>query len=311
MTFGERYLREPTPEDVQRLLQENADRGFPGMLGSVDCMQWPWKNYPVDWQGSYWGKDKESSFALEAVASYDLWFWHAFFGMPGSNNDLNVLAHSPLFDNMLKGVAPSCNYVINGHQYNMGYFLADGIYPKLTAIVQDFSQTLDIPDYVRFNKYQMDKRKDVERAFGVLQELHLQLRDDLVKHIVARPGRGGHAGDISSLEGSDMENVDLPSSEGDYEDTNLDEEVVPGQNEDGAFVYYGDYNDQIPDDIEHAVEYEHDGDGDEDDYDDYEEDKEDDSDDEEYDSYDDVTYNDAGIMMMMMLRHKMYFIVVF
>ncbi|XP_026459413.1 uncharacterized protein LOC113360079 [Papaver somniferum] len=28
MTFGERYLREPTPKDVQRLLQENADRGF-------------------------------------------------------------------------------------------------------------------------------------------------------------------------------------------------------------------------------------------------------------------------------------------
>ncbi|XP_026428948.1 uncharacterized protein LOC113324882 [Papaver somniferum] len=39
MTFGERYLREPTPEDVQRLLAENADRGFPGMLGGVDCMQ--------------------------------------------------------------------------------------------------------------------------------------------------------------------------------------------------------------------------------------------------------------------------------
>ncbi|XP_026434053.1 uncharacterized protein LOC113331575 [Papaver somniferum] len=157
-----------TRTDVQRLLAENADRGFPGMLGSVDCMQWPWKNCTVAWQGTYRGKDKESSFVLEAVASYDLWFWHAFSGMPGSNNDLNVLAHSPLFDNMLKGVAPPCNYVINGHQYNMVYFLADGIYPKLTTIVQAFSQTLDIPDFVRFNKYQMAKRKDVERAFGVL-----------------------------------------------------------------------------------------------------------------------------------------------
>ncbi|XP_026420013.1 uncharacterized protein LOC113315993 [Papaver somniferum] len=39
MTFGERYLREPTPEDVHRFLQENADQCFPGMLGSVDCMQ--------------------------------------------------------------------------------------------------------------------------------------------------------------------------------------------------------------------------------------------------------------------------------
>ncbi|XP_026410590.1 uncharacterized protein LOC113305804 [Papaver somniferum] len=108
MTFGERYLREPTPEDVQRLLAENAERGFPGMLGSIDCMQWPWKKCLVALQGTYRGKDKHSSLVLEAVASYDLWFWHDFFGMPGSNNDLNVLAHSPFFDNMLKGVAPPC-----------------------------------------------------------------------------------------------------------------------------------------------------------------------------------------------------------
>ncbi|XP_026417316.1 uncharacterized protein LOC113312796 [Papaver somniferum] len=149
----------------------------------------------------------------------------------------------------------------------MGYFLADGIYTKFITIVQAFSQTLEIPEYVRSNKYQMAKRKDVERAFGVLQgkfrivgspckywqqsdlnlimkcclilhnmiieherrdtdwgrvslvpipeptnngrvfmsslknlEMHLQLRNDLVKHIVARPGRGGQAGDLSSLE---------------------------------------------------------------------------------------------------------------
>ncbi|XP_026396680.1 uncharacterized protein LOC113291350 [Papaver somniferum] len=142
MTFGERYLRQPTPEDVQRLLDENAERGFPGMLGSVDCMQWPWKNFPVAWRGVYQGKEKESTMVLEEVSSYDLWFWHVFFGMPGSNNDLNVLAHSHLFDNMLKGVAPPCNYVINGHQYNMGYFLADGIYPKLTTIVQAFKSDI-------------------------------------------------------------------------------------------------------------------------------------------------------------------------
>ena len=23
--------------------------------------------------------------------SFDLWIWHAFFGLPGSNNDINVL----------------------------------------------------------------------------------------------------------------------------------------------------------------------------------------------------------------------------
>lgn len=36
--FSERYLRSPTPEDVSRLLNISQQRGFPGMLGSLDCM---------------------------------------------------------------------------------------------------------------------------------------------------------------------------------------------------------------------------------------------------------------------------------
>ncbi|KAL3337867.1 hypothetical protein AABB24_030157 [Solanum stoloniferum] len=38
--FGERYLRSPTPNDVARLLHIGEQRGFPGMLGSLDCMHW-------------------------------------------------------------------------------------------------------------------------------------------------------------------------------------------------------------------------------------------------------------------------------
>jgi hypothetical protein len=44
--FGEYYLREPNMDDTARLLSINESRGFPRMLGSIECMHWQWKNYP-------------------------------------------------------------------------------------------------------------------------------------------------------------------------------------------------------------------------------------------------------------------------
>jgi len=86
--FGEEYLRSPTLVDVARLLQEGERRGFSGMLGSIDCMHWEWRNCPTAWKGMFIGRGKHPSMILEAVASHDLWIWHAYFGLPGSCNDI-------------------------------------------------------------------------------------------------------------------------------------------------------------------------------------------------------------------------------
>ncbi|KAG4989517.1 hypothetical protein JHK82_031842 [Glycine max] len=45
--FGDEYLRSPNNNDINHLLQIGEARRFPGMLGSIDCMHWEWKNYPV------------------------------------------------------------------------------------------------------------------------------------------------------------------------------------------------------------------------------------------------------------------------
>ena len=105
---------------------------------------------------------------LEAVASHDLWIWHAFFGMAGANNDLNVLDNSNLFDTILAGESPRAPYTVNGRRYEQGYYLADGIYPRWATFVKSFSATTD-EKHSYFKRKQESARKDIERAFGVLQ----------------------------------------------------------------------------------------------------------------------------------------------
>ncbi|XP_062556708.1 uncharacterized protein LOC134221532 [Armigeres subalbatus] len=165
--YSSKYLRYPTPADVERLLRVGNNRGFPGMLGSLDCCHWIWKNCPTAWAGQFRGKEKKPTIVLEAVASYDLWIWHAFFGIPGSNNDVNVLDRSPLFSEIYEGKAPPAEYTVNGRQYSTGYYLADGIYPPLATLVQTISSPVGLKKKY-FAQMQESARKDVERAFGVL-----------------------------------------------------------------------------------------------------------------------------------------------
>ena len=94
--------------------------------------------------------------------------WHAFFGPPGTLNDINVLNRSPVFDDILQGRGPRLEYVVNGHMYNLAYYLIDGIYPKWSTFIQSISLPQG-PKAELFAKVQEATRKDVERAFGVLQ----------------------------------------------------------------------------------------------------------------------------------------------
>ena len=64
---------------MNRILTTNAARGFPSMLGSIYCMHWFLKNFPTAWSGQYKGKENGPIVVLEAIASYDLWIWHAYF----------------------------------------------------------------------------------------------------------------------------------------------------------------------------------------------------------------------------------------
>jgi hypothetical protein len=188
--YKKEYLRTPNAQDVQRLYQKHEEmHGFRGMLGSIDCMHWEWKNCPTAWRGQYMGHKKQPTIVLEAVASYDLWIWHAFFGCAGSNNDINILNRSPLFESIKSGRAPAAPFTVNGHDYTHGYYLADGIYPDWATLIKAYSAPTD-DRRAKFKRYQESARKDVERAFGVLKGRW---------HILSLPGRSHDVAKMSKI----------------------------------------------------------------------------------------------------------------
>nr|GEZ92627.1 protein ALP1-like isoform X1 [Tanacetum cinerariifolium] len=89
-------------------------------------------------------------------------------GDRGANNDINVLDNSLLFDDLLNDTAHVLSYVVNDVGYEKGYYLADGIYPQWVTFVKSFTVVNDAA-HAYFKKRQEVARKDVERAFGVLQ----------------------------------------------------------------------------------------------------------------------------------------------
>jgi len=182
--FGEEYLRKPSQTDVDRLLQVTEAHDFSGMLGSIHFMHWRWKNCPSGWKGVFTkGIYRVPTLILEAVALYDLWIWHASFGCSRSLNYLNVLHQSDVFQQLYEDGALKCAYVINGHKYNIRYFLSDGIYPRWVTFIKTIP-LLQGSKTRLFAEHQESIRKDVERAFGVLQARFAIIREP------ARLGQG-------------------------------------------------------------------------------------------------------------------------
>ncbi|XP_023732546.1 uncharacterized protein LOC111880356 [Lactuca sativa] len=156
--------------DIHQLYTVHEGKhGFPGMLGSIDCMHWSWSLCPNTWRRQYMrGDHKEPTIILEAITSHDLWICHAFFGPAGANNNINVLDQSHVFNDIYLGKSHDVPFQANGVAYNRGYYLTDGIYPPLSVFVKSFTCPND-PKRKKFKEAQESARKDVERAFGVLK----------------------------------------------------------------------------------------------------------------------------------------------
>ncbi|GJY86244.1 Toll/interleukin-1 receptor domain-containing protein [Tanacetum coccineum] len=150
--FTETFLRKPTRRDIEKTYQLHEQKhGLPGMLG-------------------------------KAVADQRLWIWHAFFGVPGANNDLNVLYGSPLFDDELADTAPECPFVFKRVQ--------EAARKDIERAFRDEGFEVNVRDLF------VSPTPHIQRTWVEICELHLRkskelrdrktqidLRQDLVEHL--------------------------------------------------------------------------------------------------------------------------------
>jgi hypothetical protein len=187
------FARRMTRADARRVSAlHEAQHGAAGMIGSLDCMHVGWKNCPVAWQGSQMGKSGKPTIVLEAVADYNLWFWHSSFGWPGSLNDINIWNRSCLLKSFLDGSFArdvDFEFQVGNKVFKRLWLMVDGIYPELARFVKTIQEPYGHAA-CRYASWQEAARKDIERAFGVLQRKF---------HVLVKKIEMWYVGDISSV----------------------------------------------------------------------------------------------------------------
>jgi len=171
------YLRRPNDAELKTILDRNAERGFPGLMGSLDGSRWAWHQCPRGIAGSYQTRKGSRGIAVEAMCDEVLWIRHVFVGAPGSLNDVNLMHQSPLYLYVTAGRWPTRNqsYTLNGTRRTLPYYLVDGIYPRYAFLMSPLPMPSSEEQKV-FNRLQEANRKDLERLFGVLtQRFHIAL----------------------------------------------------------------------------------------------------------------------------------------
>jgi len=175
--WGSTYLRLPNQAELKKTMEHNAERGFPGCMGSLDCTHGAWHQCPMGMAGPYQSRKGSRGIFVEAMCVEDPWIWHLLVGSCGSLNDINVLNQLPLYQDVTAGrlSLPEVPFTVNCSIRTLLYYLFYGIYPRYFFLVSPHHMPMT-DEAKTLNFLQAAIRKDLERLFGVLtKRFHIAL----------------------------------------------------------------------------------------------------------------------------------------
>ena len=162
--------------------------GFPGCVGSTDCVHIRWEMCPSLWYSSYKnGKNSYASIAYEMTVDHSKRFQATTIGHYGTTSDKTIVK----FDGFVNEVKYGEMYSTAKFKYQIDdkrwatekglYLLVDGGYHKW-RIMQCPLKLSDDQKAMRWSEHAESVRKDVECSFGILKKRFQFLKNAITWH---------------------------------------------------------------------------------------------------------------------------------
>ncbi|GKB91596.1 ALP1-like protein [Tanacetum coccineum] len=114
--YGEEFLRKLTYTNMEKLYAHHDEKHeFPGMLGSIDCIDWSWANCPVTYRAQFSRGDHGADpfILLEKRSAPKIYGFACVLRCSGMNNNVELLLRqSPILPMISKSGSIDCS--ING-----------------------------------------------------------------------------------------------------------------------------------------------------------------------------------------------------
>ena len=175
-------------DELNKVTSLYAAVGFPGCVGSTDCVHIRWEMCPSLWFSSYKnGKNSYASIAYEMTVDHTKRFQSTTVGHYGTTSDMTIVK----FDGFVNKVKYDPLFTETEFKYLQAdnkwalekglYLLVDGGYHKWRIMQCPFKFSLD-DQATRWSEQAESVRKDVECSFGILKKRFQFLKNSITWH---------------------------------------------------------------------------------------------------------------------------------
>jgi hypothetical protein len=190
-TLYDEHIFMPKDEDLQAVTSLYARMGFPGCVGSTDCVHFYWDRCPHSVRHLHLGKEGKPTVAYSIVADHTRRIRSVTVGHPAARNDKSICQ----YDRTIQDIRATRLYQYEQFtlydaaglpRINMGlYLVCDGGYHKW-RVLQCPNKHSSEEGTVRFSQRLESVRKDAECTLGILKKRWHILKNHMLIHDKAR-----------------------------------------------------------------------------------------------------------------------------